>query len=632
MATFRPFVSPTPTMPHAPASSRCRAAALLVAALLLAVPPLRADAPKPATVQKVKQATVYLRVKLPDDSVVQGSGFFTAAPGLIVTNAHVMGMLEPNSRRPLQIEAVIHSGTPKSKVLRAQLLGVDRGTDLALLRVRGKDLPAPLKLGSATGLIETQDVFIFGFPFGRALGQAITVSKSSVSSLRMRGTTLHQIQVNGGMHPGNSGGPVTDTEGQVVGVAVSGIKDTLIHFAIPSDAVGRFLVGRLDMVVRETAYKDGDNIKLPLRLQMIDPLGLISMVKVEVWAAAPSRTARPGGRAEPKPLPGDTPILATDLTYNKKGTATGLITLPKRTDPKQVYYIRPVITNGSGKPFWYAAFGRSQNMVVERKPIVLKYKPVAGKLRLLDLTSEGLLKLRGEDGVEHSVRANLNLGIRELAAKEAEGDRYRFRLTFFKYKIGLFLDGMLIKGDAETKKLFSNILRGLADNLEMDADGNQVSAKADLDRVPKDAQEAMSDVSDQVLQSMAVVMVPLPGDTTKPMQTWKAQRLLEIGPMGFALPAQANLKYTYKGVRPFRGKTEAVISVEGDLRGQRNSANVGGSVNGWLGISPETGQVLEASITLKMDMDILMKRKPAKANGELTVSIRPVTPTPPKKK
>src|SRR5476651_2267497 len=50
-----------------------------------------------ATLQKIKQATVHLQVKLIDGSIAQGSGFFSEAPGVILTNAHVLGMLAPDS-------------------------------------------------------------------------------------------------------------------------------------------------------------------------------------------------------------------------------------------------------------------------------------------------------------------------------------------------------------------------------------------------------------------------------------------------------------------------------------------------------------------------------------------------------
>jgi S1-C subfamily serine protease len=182
-------------------------------------------------------------------------------------------MLEPNSRRPLRVEVTLHSGTPDSVTLLGRVLGVDRANDLAPLRVEAAKLPAPLKLASAGKLIETEDVYVFGFPFGREPGKNITVNKSSVSSLRKAGGVLKQVQVNGGMHPGNSGGPVTDAAGQVVGVAVSGLRGTTINFAVPGDAVLGFFNGYAHEIWRGAAYKDGGQIGQPVRVGLVDPLG-----------------------------------------------------------------------------------------------------------------------------------------------------------------------------------------------------------------------------------------------------------------------------------------------------------------------------------------------------------------------
>src|SRR5262249_20087611 len=111
--------------------------------------------------------------------------------------------------------------------------------DLAVLSLQGdlSRLPPPLPVASAAELTELQNVYIFGLPFGTQLGKAITVSKSSVSALRRSGGVLKQVQVNGGMNPGNSGGPVTDARGVVVGVSVAGITGTQINFAVPGDFI-----------------------------------------------------------------------------------------------------------------------------------------------------------------------------------------------------------------------------------------------------------------------------------------------------------------------------------------------------------------------------------------------------------
>jgi len=193
-------------------------------------------------VKKVKQSTTYLRVTLPSGEIAQGSGFFALERNLVITNAHVVGMLR-SSTPPRRVEVVVRSGEADEAKLTGTLLGIDRENDLAVLRVEAdlSQLPPPLPVASTAELVETQKVYIFGFPFGAQLGKNITVSTSSISSLR-RGSdgVLKQVQVNGGMNPGNSGGPVTDARGAVIGVSVAGISGTQINFAIPADFIRPF--------------------------------------------------------------------------------------------------------------------------------------------------------------------------------------------------------------------------------------------------------------------------------------------------------------------------------------------------------------------------------------------------------
>jgi len=187
-----------------------------------------------STVQQVKRSTVYLRVNLPGGTR-EGSGFFALERGIVITNAHVLGMLRVGSALPRSIDAVINSGEART----GKVLGVDLNNDLAVLRVQGDvaSLPPPLAVDIAAKVSELQKVYIFGFPFGAALGKNTTVSPTVVTSLRYDKGILKQIQFGGGMHPGNDGGPVTDARGVVVGVCVAGIKGTNINFAVPADFI-----------------------------------------------------------------------------------------------------------------------------------------------------------------------------------------------------------------------------------------------------------------------------------------------------------------------------------------------------------------------------------------------------------
>src|SRR2546430_756400 len=83
-----------------------------------------------------------------------------------------------------------------------------------------------------------------------------TVIQGTVSGTRKTATGYTQTQLAGGLHPGNSGGPVLSAKGAVVGIAVSGLKDTQIHFAVPVSYVHAFLGGRTHRWLYGVPYKD----------------------------------------------------------------------------------------------------------------------------------------------------------------------------------------------------------------------------------------------------------------------------------------------------------------------------------------------------------------------------------------
>jgi putative serine protease PepD len=192
-------------------------------------------------VRRVKAATVYIRCSYPG-KLGMGSGFFAGQPGYIVTNSHVVGFEPGHVDLPHRVEVVVDSGETTERRFDARLVALNAEDDLALLWVNGQDLPKPLRFGRSADLIETQDVFIFGYPLGEKLGLNISVNKSTVSSLRKDKTgAIEVVQVAGGMHPGNSGGPVTDKSGAVIGVSVAGILGTQINFAIPAEVTDKFV-------------------------------------------------------------------------------------------------------------------------------------------------------------------------------------------------------------------------------------------------------------------------------------------------------------------------------------------------------------------------------------------------------
>src|SRR5262249_45177315 len=70
---------------------------------------------------------------------------------------------------------------------------------------------------------------------------AVSINKGTVTALRRKEGALHRIQVDVTLNPGNSGGALLDLKGQVLGVVVSGVRNTAVNFVIPAGTLARFL-------------------------------------------------------------------------------------------------------------------------------------------------------------------------------------------------------------------------------------------------------------------------------------------------------------------------------------------------------------------------------------------------------
>jgi len=563
--------------------------------------------------KRVKRATVYLRVTLPDAKEVQGSGFFGLEANLVLTNAHVLGMLRPESQHPKRVEVVINSGERDEQKIVGQVLGVDRATDLALIRVKGKDLPEPLKLGTAKDLNETDPVFIFGYPFGDQLGKNVTVSKSSVSSLRKDGGTLRQVQVNGGMHPGNSGGPVTDGKGQVVGVAVSGIRNTTINFAVPADAVHSFVRGHPHMLTGGVVYKDGDKVKQPVGVHMIDPLGRVRAVWYETWTGDPGKERRDKDRQ-----PGDSERDKVMLAY-KDGVAQGELTIP-RPPAGKVFWTQVMFTNGAGQLAWMPARVTNTLPPVERKPAVLAHKH-PGTDTQWKLTTTATLKVRDEDDVDHALAVSLNALFQTTAAKKVDnGDKATIDLKISKLEVSATLDKKAIgdtKGDDELAKEAQLV----AATLQVGPDGNVLGSSADLKRLPKTAQKRWKALSDRILQALDAATLALPNAEATTGKPWKGKRTLPVATIGPAEPAQADITYTYLGTRLSAGREVAIISFAGDVTPKAKGPYASGRIKGEAAIDLATGQVTACVSTVDLDLSIPIDGRIERASGTLEMRL-----------
>jgi S1-C subfamily serine protease len=246
------------------------AAGAALAACLVAAP-ARADS-LIRSIAAVKPSVVgvgsFLKTRSPS-VMFSGTGFAVGDGLSIITNAHVV----PVSLDDAHMEAlgvVVGSGQD-FRFRPARLVALDRGHDLAHLRlVDGPPLPA-LTLGDSRGVVEGQALAFTGFPLGMVLGlnhvthratlSAITpIVMPSISSRRLDARAITQLQrdplkifqLDGTAYPGNSGSPVYDTEsGAVLGVInmvfVKGLKETAITspsgitYAVPVQYVHELL-------------------------------------------------------------------------------------------------------------------------------------------------------------------------------------------------------------------------------------------------------------------------------------------------------------------------------------------------------------------------------------------------------
>ena len=170
----------------------------------------------------------------PDDNKIvaasSGTGFYVSSTGHIISNHHVV-----EGCNTVKL-------TFKGKEVSADVLAVDKMNDLAILKA---DLtPSKIYAVANEDAALLEDIIIAGYPLGKKVSAAIKTSKGSITALAGYGDNYSEFQTDAALNQGNSGGPIMDQKGNVVGVAVanygkqSGVES--FNFGIKSSTLKTF--------------------------------------------------------------------------------------------------------------------------------------------------------------------------------------------------------------------------------------------------------------------------------------------------------------------------------------------------------------------------------------------------------
>ena len=188
--------------------------------------------------EQLKPALVQIRVQRPTEEPdpeegprrALGSGFVIHPGGYVVTNAHVV-------EGSTSVQVRLASG----RRLTGTVIGRDRRVDLALVKVDAPETLPVLPLGDSERLAVGELVLALGHPFGLEQTVSLGIVSRKGAPLQAAAPGFDFIQTDAAVNPGNSGGPLVDMGGRVVGVNTMAARNGSIGFAIPVNLIKTLL-------------------------------------------------------------------------------------------------------------------------------------------------------------------------------------------------------------------------------------------------------------------------------------------------------------------------------------------------------------------------------------------------------
>ena len=200
---------------------------IIATALLVVASPLQAQASfSPDTIAKsVVLVTAYDKET---DELRRGTGFVIHSSGLIATCYHIVAQAE-----------IIRVRLPNGRTYAAQLVGADGVRDIAALKIPAYGL-VPLRMGDPTKVNYGDKVYTFGYPFSSIMGADLIMTSGTVTGWRIyHNTRIFQLDLQ--VNPGNSGGPLINENGEVIGIVFSRLDPWIflvLTGEIPTGSIG----------------------------------------------------------------------------------------------------------------------------------------------------------------------------------------------------------------------------------------------------------------------------------------------------------------------------------------------------------------------------------------------------------
>lgn len=282
-----------------------------------------------------------------------GSGFIIESNGLILTNAHVV-----------EGANTIYVTLTDKREYKAKLLGMDKRTDVAVVKIDARDLPK-LSLGDSSRVRVGEWVLAIGSPFG--LENTVTAGIVSAKS-RDTGDYLPFIQTDVAVNPGNSGGPLLNTAGQVVGINSQIFSRSGgymgISFAIPIDEAmrvadqlrtnGKMTRGRIGVALGELTKEIAESLGLGkprgAYVRNVEPGGPAAAGGIESGDVILSFNGRDIGKSTDLPRAvGETkPGTSASIQVWRKGSTKDLMVTVVDTEAGQAAVKKADSPNSSG--------------------------------------------------------------------------------------------------------------------------------------------------------------------------------------------------------------------------------------------------------------------------------------------